>query len=101
MEIYALLKLYRAFKVIINSFGTYRSQLFLGVLGGDCIKQRKANASRLFNLSARLELKGIVSINAIDYHRCKKSTDAASSQALVIKILKHKIVHRAGFEPAT
>ena len=71
MEIYALLKLYRAFKVIINSVGTYRSQLFLGVLGGDCIKQRKENTSRLFNLSARLESKGIVPINAIDFHRCR------------------------------
>jgi len=71
MEIYALLKLYRAFKVIINSFGTYRSQLFLGVLGGDCIKQRKENTSRLFNISARLESKGIVPINATDFHRCR------------------------------
>ena len=71
MEIYAPLKLYRAFQVRINFVGTHRSQLFLGVLVGDCIKQRKENTSRFFNLSARLESKGIVPINAIDFHRCR------------------------------
>ena len=71
LEIYALLKIYRAFKVGINSVGSHRSQLFLGVLGGDCIKQRKENTSRFFKLSARLESKGIVPINAIDFHRCR------------------------------